>query len=126
MKTAQEFLDEANAIVFEINKNENNLTKQQLIAYQKRLRLIKKYIVATKKSISAQYENQKANSEAGCLAFLLGKGYYRSENARIKREIHNQKLVATDQYEQTMRIVDGYITTIDEMKMATENKDAQA
>ena len=116
MKSAQEFLNDVNAIVSEMNKNENNVTKEQLVSYQKRIRLIKRDVVSTRNIISAQYENKKANSSPGCLSSLFGKGYARSENARNKRSIHNQKLIASNQYSQVVNIIEKYMTEIDEMK----------
>lgn len=104
---------------------EAKLQKAKITQVQKELRLIKKEVGTTKKIVNAQYAAEMAKVGkgfgAGVAAGLFGKktaGKINTLNREAKRQ---QQLNAILPYENVIRLIDGIVVQLDELKLKIES-----
>lgn len=127
MATAQDYLDQLNAIIKASPLSaqvktiaEAKLEKQRITQTQKQLRLVKSEIAQEMKLIRAKYSAEKEGAGSGGAALykLMGKkGKAREHQAAHKRIKDAEKDAALSPYEKVTTHVEKYILACDDLKL---------
>lgn len=106
------------------NPEEAKLILSKIIIMQKELRLLKKDINATIKTIRLQYSEDKSNIGTG-ISSLFRNRTISKINSIQRQSIRNKELSEIKPYQNILRNIDGIMIDLDKIKIKLKDKDPE-
>lgn len=106
------------------NPEEAKLILSKIIIMQKELRLLKKDINATIKTIRLQYSEDKSNIGTGFSSLFRNRTIGKL-NSIQRQSIRNKELSEIEPYQKILRDIDGIMIELDKIKIKLKEKDPE-